>query len=95
MRVMMTIMMMMVIIMMMDDDDDDDELTDEEDNADNTKKENEEEKDNGGANQHNVSQELGFEQIEEDAHVTLTVVHDTQKTEGPMQSCRSLLTGSE
>ncbi|GJR92459.1 hypothetical protein Tco_0264633, partial [Tanacetum coccineum] len=62
------------------------ELTDEEDNADNTKKENEEEKDNGGANQHNVSQELGFEQIEEDAHVTLTVVHDTQKTEGPMQS---------
>ncbi|GJY39039.1 hypothetical protein Tco_0425403 [Tanacetum coccineum] len=42
--------------------------------------------DQGGANQHNVSQELGFEQIEEDAHVTLTVVHDTQKTEGPMQS---------
>ncbi|GKD93616.1 hypothetical protein Tco_1373453, partial [Tanacetum coccineum] len=39
----------------------------------------------GGADQHNVSQESGFEQ-EEDAHVTLTTVHDAQKTEGPMQS---------
>nr|GEV12328.1 retrovirus-related Pol polyprotein from transposon TNT 1-94 [Tanacetum cinerariifolium] len=28
----------------------------------------------------------GFEQEEEDAYVTLTAVHDTQKTEGPMQS---------
>ncbi|GKE40394.1 hypothetical protein Tco_1463799 [Tanacetum coccineum] len=42
--------------------------------------------DQGGADQHNVSQESGFEQEEEDAHVTLTAVHDTQKTEGPMQS---------
>ncbi|GJY69924.1 putative reverse transcriptase domain-containing protein [Tanacetum coccineum] len=42
--------------------------------------------DQSGANQHNVSQESGFEQEEEDAHVTLTAVHDTQKTEGPMQS---------
>ncbi|GJY26226.1 hypothetical protein Tco_0400952 [Tanacetum coccineum] len=42
--------------------------------------------DQGGADQHNVSQESGFEQEEEDAHVTLTTVHDTQKTEGPMQS---------
>ncbi|GJU57759.1 hypothetical protein Tco_1235525 [Tanacetum coccineum] len=42
--------------------------------------------DQSGADQHNVSQESGFEQEEEDAHVTLTVVHDTQKTEGPMQS---------
>ncbi|GJU98583.1 hypothetical protein Tco_1327854 [Tanacetum coccineum] len=40
----------------------------------------------GGADQHNVSQESGFEQEEEDAYVTLTTVHDTQKTEGPMQS---------
>ncbi|GJZ64836.1 hypothetical protein Tco_0621532 [Tanacetum coccineum] len=40
----------------------------------------------GGADQHNVSQDSGFEQVEEDAHVTLTAVHDTQKTEGPMQS---------
>ncbi|GJT50462.1 hypothetical protein Tco_0976619 [Tanacetum coccineum] len=38
----------------------------------------------GGAYQHNVSHGLGFEQEEEDAHVTLTTVHD--KTEGPMQS---------
>ncbi|GJU99162.1 hypothetical protein Tco_1328433 [Tanacetum coccineum] len=42
--------------------------------------------DQGGADQHNVSQESGFEQVEEDAHVTLTAVHDTQKTKGPMQS---------
>ncbi|GJX64690.1 hypothetical protein Tco_0299033 [Tanacetum coccineum] len=41
--------------------------------------------DQGGADQHNVSQVLGFEHVEEDAHVTLTVVHDTQNTEGPMQ----------
>ncbi|GJW01270.1 hypothetical protein Tco_1556521 [Tanacetum coccineum] len=42
--------------------------------------------DQSGADQHNVSQESGFEQEEEDAHVTLTTVHDAQKTEGPMQS---------
>ncbi|GJX19426.1 hypothetical protein Tco_0222103 [Tanacetum coccineum] len=41
--------------------------------------------DQGGAEQHNVSQVSGFEQVEEDAHVTVTVVHDTQMTEGPMQ----------
>nr|GEU84162.1 hypothetical protein [Tanacetum cinerariifolium] len=40
----------------------------------------------GGADQHNVSQESGFEQEEEYAHVTLTTVHDTQKTKGPMKS---------
>ncbi|GKD31479.1 hypothetical protein Tco_1242257 [Tanacetum coccineum] len=44
------------------------------------------EADQGGVDQKNVSQELGFKQVKEDAHVTLTVVHDTQKTEGPMQS---------
>nr|GEV38419.1 hypothetical protein [Tanacetum cinerariifolium] len=33
--------------------------------------------DQGGADQHNVSQESGFEQEEEDAHVTFTTVHDT------------------
>ncbi|GKD39548.1 retrovirus-related pol polyprotein from transposon TNT 1-94, partial [Tanacetum coccineum] len=38
----------------------------------------------GGAYQHNVSHGSGFEQEEEDAHVTLKTVHD--KTEGPMQS---------
>ncbi|GJX77435.1 hypothetical protein Tco_0324246 [Tanacetum coccineum] len=42
--------------------------------------------DQGGADQHNVSQESRFEHVEEDAHVTLTPVHDTQKTERPMQS---------
>ncbi|GJZ58994.1 hypothetical protein Tco_0614810 [Tanacetum coccineum] len=42
--------------------------------------------DQGGEDQHNISQELGFEHEEEDAHVTLTAVHDVQKTEGPMQS---------
>ncbi|GKB42478.1 hypothetical protein Tco_0887420 [Tanacetum coccineum] len=42
--------------------------------------------DQSGAFQHNVSQESGFEQEEEDAHVALIAVHDTQKTEGLMQS---------
>ncbi|GKA17466.1 hypothetical protein Tco_0697303 [Tanacetum coccineum] len=42
--------------------------------------------DQSEADQHNVSKEYGFEQEEEDAHVTLTAVHDTQKTKGPMQS---------
>ncbi|GKB06314.1 hypothetical protein Tco_0834547 [Tanacetum coccineum] len=40
----------------------------------------------GGADQQNVSQELGFKHVEEDAHVKLTAVHDTQKTDGTMQS---------
>ncbi|GJY91569.1 hypothetical protein Tco_0506765 [Tanacetum coccineum] len=42
--------------------------------------------DQGGADQHNVSQDSGFKHVEKDAHVTLTAVHDTQKTEGLMQS---------
>ncbi|GKE84288.1 hypothetical protein Tco_1558030, partial [Tanacetum coccineum] len=42
--------------------------------------------DQGGADQQNVSQQSGFEQEEEDAHVTLTPVLDTQKTGGPTQS---------
>ncbi|GJY04779.1 hypothetical protein Tco_0370719 [Tanacetum coccineum] len=42
--------------------------------------------DQGASNQQNVSQELGFEQVEEDAHVTLTHVIDTQKTRDPTQS---------
>nr|GEU69921.1 hypothetical protein [Tanacetum cinerariifolium] len=37
--------------------------------------------DQGGADQHNASQDSRFEQGEEDAHVTLTTVSDTQKTE--------------
>ncbi|GJU08152.1 hypothetical protein Tco_1124582, partial [Tanacetum coccineum] len=42
--------------------------------------------DQGGADQHNVSQESGFEHEEEDAYVTLTTLHDIQKIKGPMQS---------
>nr|GFC98711.1 hypothetical protein [Tanacetum cinerariifolium] len=38
----------------------------------------------GGEDQKNSSHESGFVQEEEDAHVTLTNVHD--KTEGPLQS---------
>nr|GEW27312.1 hypothetical protein [Tanacetum cinerariifolium] len=42
--------------------------------------------DQGGSGQQNVSQESGFEQEEEDAHVTLTSVLDTQKANEPIQS---------
>ncbi|GKC35925.1 hypothetical protein Tco_1048309 [Tanacetum coccineum] len=42
--------------------------------------------DQGRADQHNVSQVSGFEQVEEHARVTLTSFHDIQKTEGPMKS---------
>ncbi|GKF16172.1 hypothetical protein Tco_0061090, partial [Tanacetum coccineum] len=42
--------------------------------------------DQGGSGQQNVSQESGFEQVEEDAHVTLTPVLETQKTDKPVQS---------
>ncbi|GKF52746.1 hypothetical protein Tco_0159656, partial [Tanacetum coccineum] len=42
--------------------------------------------DQGGSGQQNVSQESGFEQVEEDAHVTLTPVLDTQKTDEHVQS---------
>nr|GEW02054.1 hypothetical protein [Tanacetum cinerariifolium] len=38
-----------------------------------------------GSEQLNVSQESGFEQEEEDAHVTLTSVSDTQKANEPIQ----------
>ncbi|GJW79713.1 hypothetical protein Tco_0143688 [Tanacetum coccineum] len=40
----------------------------------------------GASEQQNVSQESGFEQVEEDAHVTLTPVLDTQKADEPVQS---------
>ncbi|GJX48481.1 hypothetical protein Tco_0273671 [Tanacetum coccineum] len=36
-------------------------------------------------NQQNISQESGFEQVEEDAHVTLTLVLDIQKADEPVQ----------
>ncbi|GJT82873.1 hypothetical protein Tco_1057215 [Tanacetum coccineum] len=59
------------------------EFIDKEDDLNNVNEENKEELDD---DQHNVSQESGFKQEEDDAYVTLTVVHDTQKTEGPMKS---------
>ncbi|GKG48654.1 hypothetical protein Tco_0512801, partial [Tanacetum coccineum] len=34
----------------------------------------------------NDSQQSGFKQVEEDAHVTITPVHDTQKADEPVQS---------
>nr|GEW98826.1 hypothetical protein [Tanacetum cinerariifolium] len=45
--------------------------------------------DQGASEQQNVSQESGFEQVEEDAHVTLTPVLDTQKADEPVQSSSS------
>ncbi|GJT95155.1 hypothetical protein Tco_1090673 [Tanacetum coccineum] len=42
--------------------------------------------DQGGADQQNVSQESGFEQVKEDAYVTCTPVLDIQKTDEPLQS---------
>nr|GEU39092.1 hypothetical protein [Tanacetum cinerariifolium] len=42
--------------------------------------------DQGASEQQNASQHSGFEQEEEDAHVALTYVFDTQKPGGPTQS---------
>ncbi|GKF89681.1 hypothetical protein Tco_0263644, partial [Tanacetum coccineum] len=38
------------------------------------------------AGRDDVSHEKSYEQVEDDAHVTLTAAYVTQKTEGPMQS---------
>ncbi|GJW05686.1 hypothetical protein Tco_1568109, partial [Tanacetum coccineum] len=77
-----------------DDDDDDkheekeeeyvDEFTDKEDDADNAKEENEEELDDAKELYKDVNVNLRKEDVEmtDDDHA----VHDTQKTEGPMQS---------
>nr|GEX22370.1 hypothetical protein [Tanacetum cinerariifolium] len=56
-----------------------DEFTDKEDDDDNAKEENKEELDDAEELYKDVKEE-------KDAHVTLTTVHDTQKTEGPMPS---------
>ncbi|GJX60827.1 hypothetical protein Tco_0292217 [Tanacetum coccineum] len=40
----------------------------------------------GASERQNVSQELGFEQVKEDAHVTLTPILHTQKADEPIQS---------
>ncbi|GJU38217.1 hypothetical protein Tco_1191174 [Tanacetum coccineum] len=42
--------------------------------------------DQGGAEQQNVSQVLGFEQVVEDTHMIVTPVLDEQKTDDPVQS---------
>ncbi|GJV33892.1 ribonuclease H-like domain-containing protein [Tanacetum coccineum] len=42
--------------------------------------------DQGASEQQNVSHESGFEQVDKDAHVTLTPVLDTQKANEPVQS---------
>nr|GEV17531.1 hypothetical protein [Tanacetum cinerariifolium] len=42
--------------------------------------------DKGGSGQQNVSQGSGFEQVEEDAHVALTTILQTHKTDEPVQS---------
>ncbi|GJZ81393.1 hypothetical protein Tco_0646387 [Tanacetum coccineum] len=42
--------------------------------------------DQGAIDQQNVFQQSEFEQVEEEAHVTLTLVLDTQKTDEPVQS---------
>nr|GEV88093.1 hypothetical protein [Tanacetum cinerariifolium] len=72
------------------DDEEDDEVTKElykdvnvnlgNENADMT------DADQAGACQRNVSQESGFHQVDEDAHVTLTPVLNTQKIDEPLQS---------
>ncbi|GKC48338.1 hypothetical protein Tco_1066060 [Tanacetum coccineum] len=64
----------------------DDEMIHDEEKIDDEEELDEEEEDEAGADQQNVSQESGFEQVEEDAYVTLTLVIDTQKTDGTMQS---------
>nr|GEW15014.1 retrovirus-related Pol polyprotein from transposon TNT 1-94 [Tanacetum cinerariifolium] len=96
--IMMVMMMMIMMVMMMmivitkGPNENEEELNDAEElykhvNV-NLRKEDVEmtDADQGGADQHNVSQESWFEQEEEDAHVTFTTLHDTEKTKGPMQS---------
>ncbi|GJS27490.1 hypothetical protein Tco_0488110 [Tanacetum coccineum] len=73
-----------------DDEDEDDEVTKElyEDVNVNLRNEDTEmvDADQGASEQRNVSQESGFEQVEEDAHVTITPVLDTQKADEPVQT---------
>ncbi|GJW17724.1 hypothetical protein Tco_0025160 [Tanacetum coccineum] len=72
------------------DDEEDDEITKELYNDVNVNLGNEDNDmtnaDQGASEPQNFSQESGFEQVEEDAHVTLTPVLDTQKADEPVQS---------
>ncbi|GJS41379.1 hypothetical protein Tco_0566422 [Tanacetum coccineum] len=45
-----------------------------------------EDKEMTNAGHDDSTQQTKYEQVKDDEHVTLTIVHDTQKTEGPMQS---------
>ncbi|GJW44319.1 hypothetical protein Tco_0073118, partial [Tanacetum coccineum] len=93
--IMMIMMVMMMMIVIMDQSNEEheedeeeyvDEFSDKEDDADNANEENEEELDDAEELYKDVNVNLRKADEEEDAHVTLTAVHDTQKTEGPMQS---------
>ncbi|GKB91430.1 hypothetical protein Tco_0963702 [Tanacetum coccineum] len=64
-----------------DDKDNDDDDGDNDDDGDSNDHD-----DDSATDQQNVSQESRFEQVEEDAYVTLTPVIDTQKTGDPTQS---------
>ncbi|GJS11161.1 hypothetical protein Tco_0367957 [Tanacetum coccineum] len=72
------------------DEEEDDEVTKELYDDVNVNLENEDTKitnaDQGASEQQNVSQDSGFEQVEEDTHVILTPVLETQKSGGPTQS---------
>nr|GEW31043.1 hypothetical protein [Tanacetum cinerariifolium] len=87
---MMTVMMSpLTMMMMLSNADGDNEASDNErtdsykDRNPNLRKIDAEMTDAGGDD---VSQEKPYEQVKDDAHVTLTAAHVTRKTEGPMQS---------
>ncbi|GKA69214.1 hypothetical protein Tco_0775278, partial [Tanacetum coccineum] len=91
--IMMNMILKMKVIMMSNEEYDEeeeeeyvDEFTHEEDDAVNAKEETEEELYDVEELYKDVNVNLRKEDVEEDSHVTLTAVHDTQKTEGPMQS---------
>ncbi|GKE61302.1 hypothetical protein Tco_1511669, partial [Tanacetum coccineum] len=62
------------------------EEEEEEENINDEEKMDEEEEDDAEQLYRDINVNLEFKQEEEDAHVTLTTVHDTQKTDGTMQS---------
>nr|GEU54614.1 hypothetical protein [Tanacetum cinerariifolium] len=71
-----------------EEDDDEDEYEDDVNDSDDIRNEDTKMINayQGAPEQQNASQQSGFEQEEEDAHVTLTPILDTQKTGGPTQS---------
>ncbi|GKB90054.1 hypothetical protein Tco_0962326 [Tanacetum coccineum] len=69
-----------------DDENDSEDKSDDGDNDDNGNDGYDNDDDVTRFIKQNVSQESRFEQVEEDAHVTLTLVLDTQKADEPVQS---------